>query len=122
MYEFFGPNITYNVTFENSNDTVKSYIDKQHKANVQLPPDVNKSAIVYFEMYTEASRTELDDRETIYGLVQTKDDENFPIHQIRCKINVQDEDQEHNLACATISKTNLPYGKVLRASQMFSPH
>ena len=73
-------------------------------------------------MYTQESRVELDDKETVYGIVQTHDGDNYPLHQIKCTINVQDEDLQHTLACLVLTVTNLPYGKIIRSSQLFSPH
>ena len=107
------------MSFQSQNTTVTTYINKQHKATVNFPSQIDKTKIVFFEMYTEASKVELDDKETVYGLVQTSEGDNFPIHQIKCTINVLDQDQVHTLACMRISVTNLPYGKIEHSSQMF---
>lgn len=71
----------------------QSYVDKQHKAFLNLPPEINLSKVVYFEMWTENSLKELDDRTSVYGVVQTEEGEDsFPIYYINCKINVEDRD------------------------------
>ena len=39
MYEFFGPNLQYNVSFQlNSSITPHAYVDKIHEAVFNLPP------------------------------------------------------------------------------------
>lgn len=47
-YEFFGPNLTYNVKFDTSGPAPYSYVDKKHKAVFNWPPEINITDIVYF--------------------------------------------------------------------------
>jgi hypothetical protein len=48
-YEFFGSNLTYNAKFDTKSAVAPyAFVDKQHKAVFNWPPEINISAIVYY--------------------------------------------------------------------------
>lgn len=124
-YEFFGFNLTYEAKFESSSPILPfQYINKQHKAVFNWPPEIIIENIEYFEMFTELSSTELKP-DAVYGLVQVGEKSAsktlYTTYYIKCKINVLDRDETHHLTCQTITKTNFSMGKIVRASQIFNP-
>jgi hypothetical protein len=124
-YEFFGSNLTYNTKFETEGPAPFAFVDKRHKAVFNWPPSINISNVVYFEMFTEITATELKP-ESVYGLVQTGEKSGtqmlYDTHYINCKINVMDRDEVHHLNCRIIQTTRFSLGKIITTSQIFDPH
>lgn len=123
-FEFFGANLTYNVTFETSGTPPHSFVDKQHEANIKWPEDINPSEIVFFEMFSEI-RAEEEKPTAVYGLVQTVSSPSnktiYTTMYIQCNINVFDRDDVHHLDCKTILNTRFSLGRIIQTSQMFNP-
>lgn len=60
QYEFFGRNISYDVKFALDNVTNSSfipehYIEKEVKAQLNFPEEINQAKIVYFQIFAEDS-------------------------------------------------------------------
>lgn len=102
-FEFFGANLTYNVSFDiNSSIFPHAYVNKEHQAVFKWPEDIDPASIVYYEMFTE-ERTREEKPTAIYGLVQTAnitaDKTVYNTFYVKCTINVFDRDEKHNMNC-----------------------
>lgn len=77
QYQFFGKNISYDVSFSldnatNSTAVPEYYIQKKVKAQLNFPPEIDQSKIVYFQIFAEDSLIEVEDKNNIYGIVQVQ--------------------------------------------------
>lgn len=69
-------------------------------------------------MFTETLPTDFKPK-TVYGFIQTNDEDANTTYYIACDINVMDRDETHHLGCRVIYGTRFGMGRILFTSQMF---